>query len=202
MRFTVEAKLISLGNKSLSEVTASLSEDEFRHNFKHLRISNLIEFGRMVHAEMSALMEAARRGLAVQDGILVCTTFPCHMCARHIISAGIKVVYFIEPYPKSMAPEIYNDIIKIDACDDDVNVKGDHVFFQSYFGTAPKMFSRVFSMRKRKDELGYSLDFDEEKAQPVITPLSRSHLSSELIVSQTAKFIPFVTDEQAVFDDQ
>ena len=200
VKFMAESGLVSLGNKTVHEVTSSLSQDDLKNDFKHLRISNLIEFGRMVHAEMSALMEAARRGLAVQDGILICTTFPCHMCARHIISAGIKIVYFIEPYPKSMAPEIYEDIIKIDADDDEIKSNPEKVYFQSYYGTAPRIFNRVFTMSKRKDEMGYSIEFDENRAQPVIANLSRAHLSSELIVSQTANLIPIVNNEEAVFD--
>lgn len=200
IRFFDENKLMSLGNKSVEELISSLQEDDLRDRFKHLRISNLIEFGRMVHAEMSALMEAARRGLAVQDGILICTTFPCHMCARHIISSGIRKVFFIEPYPKSMTSEIYNDVIEIDP-DDDNGDDAHKVHFKSYYGTAPRMFGRVFAMAKRKDHLGYAIEFDEFKSKPITTPLSRSHLASELIVSQTAAFIPKIgdTDEDEVF---
>ena len=71
------------------------------------RVTSIIEFGRIVHAEMSAITDAARRGLSVRGATLYCTTFPCHMCARHIISSGIKRVVYIEPYPKSMAKELY-----------------------------------------------------------------------------------------------
>ncbi len=45
---------------------------------KHMdntRIMSVIEFGRCVHAEMSALMDAARRGVKVDDSILFSTTF-------------------------------------------------------------------------------------------------------------------------------
>lgn len=56
-----------------------------------------------MHAEMFAITDAARRGLSVRDATLYCTTFPCHMCARHIIASGIRKVVYIEPYPKSMA---------------------------------------------------------------------------------------------------
>jgi deoxycytidylate deaminase len=30
-------------------------------------------------------------------------SFPCHMCARHIIATGLREVVYIEPYPKSVA---------------------------------------------------------------------------------------------------
>jgi cytidine deaminase len=52
------------------------------------RIMNLIEFMRPVHAEMAALMEAARRGVSIQKGVLYVTTFPCHECARWALLPG------------------------------------------------------------------------------------------------------------------
>jgi deoxycytidylate deaminase len=52
-------------------------------------VADLLEFGRIVHAEMAAICDAAMRGVSIRDGTLFCTTFPCHMCARHVIAAGI-----------------------------------------------------------------------------------------------------------------
>ena len=58
------------------------------------RLMDLTEYGRVVHAEMSALCDAARLGRSVRDGVLYCTAFPCHNCTKHILAAGLgKVVY-------------------------------------------------------------------------------------------------------------
>jgi deoxycytidylate deaminase len=70
-----------------------------------------LEYGRIVHAEMGALADAARLGHMVKDGTLYCTTFPCHMCAKHIVAAGIEKVVFLEPYPKSLASDLHSDSI-------------------------------------------------------------------------------------------
>ncbi len=86
--------------------------------FEHARVGNLIEFGRVVHAEMNALVHAARRGLQVGDGRMYCTTFPCHVCARHIIGAGIAEVFYVEPYPKSLAVDLYPEAICLGVRDD------------------------------------------------------------------------------------
>ena len=40
------------------------------------RAASVLEFGRVVHAEMAAICDAARRGISVQDAVLYCTTFP------------------------------------------------------------------------------------------------------------------------------
>lgn len=203
MDFLSKNNLATFGNKSNDDLVKDLVFGDHKGDFKHLRISNLIEFGRMVHAEMGALMEAARRGLPVEGGILICTTFPCHMCARHIISAGIREVYFIEPYPKSMTSEIYEDMIDIDPNLDDSKIsKGNpKVLFNSFFGVAPKLFIQAFSMQKRKDQHGYALKFVENSAQPIISVLSRSHLGAELIVAQSARFLPKIADKERVFPD-
>jgi deoxycytidylate deaminase len=70
---------------------------------REAQLMDLIEFGRMIHAEMSAICDAARTGRSVRGATLYCTTFPCHMCAKHIVASGIKKVVYIEPYPKSYA---------------------------------------------------------------------------------------------------
>ena len=45
------------------------------------------------------------------------TTFPCHYCARHIVSAGIDEVQYIEPYPKSQAIGLHRDSIEPEKVD-------------------------------------------------------------------------------------
>ena len=53
-----------------------------------------------VHAEMNAILFAAKSGVGTQDSDLYVTFSPCLNCAKHIINAGIKNVYFIEMYEK------------------------------------------------------------------------------------------------------
>ncbi len=112
-------------------------------------ILNLIEFLRPVHAEMAALMSAARRGASVQGCTLFTTTFPCHECARHIVSAGISRLIFISPYSKSRVPELYDDSIAVDGQGD-----ATHVPFHAFVGIAPRQYLPLFSapLRKTRDD--------------------------------------------------
>lgn len=59
------------------------------------RVGDLLEFSRAVHAEMDALLSAGRKGASTVGTRLFVTTFPCHYCARHIVSAGVDEVQFI-----------------------------------------------------------------------------------------------------------
>jgi len=114
------------------------------------RLGNLIEFGRAMHAEMAAFMDAARRGAPVKGLMLYTTTFPCHECARHIVAAGIGRVVFIEPYPKSLAKYLHADAIGLEQA-----VPEGRVEFSPFVGIAPRLYMDVFAVsdtiRKKPD---------------------------------------------------
>ncbi|MDH5325602.1 MAG: anti-phage dCTP deaminase [Gammaproteobacteria bacterium] len=152
-----------LKSKKTGDEINSLAENVLSKDgiLKDSRIASIIEYGRIVHAEMSAIMESARRGLPIKGATLYCTTFPCHMCARHIIDAGIKRVVYIEPYPKSMAKQLY----KRSVCVDDDDADTDAVRFESFVGIAPRKYFELFQMTKRKDKFGYKLDWKPETSK-------------------------------------
>ncbi|GBU15900.1 tRNA-specific adenosine deaminase [Methylobacterium jeotgali] len=74
-------------------------------------VKDLIEYSRSIHAEMDALFSAARKGVSPVGTTLYCTTYPCHNCARHLVTAGVERVYYVEPYKKSLASELHSDAI-------------------------------------------------------------------------------------------
>lgn len=171
------------GGGGIDEAVKEVITGRYKEIFKDLRVSNLIEFGRVVHAEMSALMRAAQRGIAVGGGEIYSTTFPCHMCARHIISAGIGRVVYIEPYPKSMTAELYPEIVSIDAAPTVGDTSGEggmtRVSFEPFEGVAPPIFPVVFRMSKRKDRQGYTVDWSRASAVPKAFKLAESDLQIE-----------------------
>lgn len=128
--------------------------------FKGTRIDNLIEFGKIIHAEMAAISEAAKNGISIDNATLICTTFPCHMCSRHIISSGVKRVIYIEPYPKSMTWQLYSKVITT------VPTKG-KVLFTPFEGIGPNRYREFFENSSRKNkETGLVIDWKPRKAQP------------------------------------
>lgn len=74
-------------------------------------VKDAIEYSRAIHAEMTALLAAARSGASTVNASLYVTTYPCHNCARHLVAAGVSSVHFIEPYVKSLACELHSDAI-------------------------------------------------------------------------------------------
>ena len=126
------------------------------------QIMSLGEYGRTVHAEMAALLDAARRGTSIHGLNLFTTTFPCHNCAKHIVATGIKRVVYIEPYPKSLAKTLHGDSIAIEDCADN----GNKIIFEPFVGIAPKRYISLFSKTKRKDINGNPIVWDRAAAIP------------------------------------
>lgn len=52
----------------------------------------------VIHAEQNILSFCAKNGIRTNNTILYVTTSPCIECAKLIISAGIKKVYYLEKY--------------------------------------------------------------------------------------------------------
>ncbi|MBM3299317.1 MAG: dCMP deaminase family protein [Deltaproteobacteria bacterium] len=50
------------------------------------------------HAEVNALNQAARFGIALEGASLYCTLEPCNWCFKQLIQAGIRQIYFEHPY--------------------------------------------------------------------------------------------------------
>lgn len=145
---------------------------------KGTQLLNLLEFGRSVHAEMAALMDAARRGISVKTGTLYTTTFPCHLCAKHIIAAGIERVIYIEPYPKSKAKDFYSDSISADPIQHTQGL----VSLESFVGIAPRQYLELFEMRDpncRKTETGKVVDWSAHNIQPKIKRQMNTYLLLE-----------------------
>ena len=118
---------------------------------KTTRLRDLLEFSRSIHAEMDALISIARQGgTSVIGCYLYTTTFPCHICARHIIAAGISKVFYIEPYEKSLALELHDDAIIIDSEEEDTK-ENKIVQFLHFEGVSPRQFNNLFySQEDRK----------------------------------------------------
>ncbi|MDT8421873.1 MAG: anti-phage dCTP deaminase [Desulfuromonadales bacterium] len=152
---------------------------------KGTRVASLIEFGRIVHAEMNALMDATRQGTKVANATLYCTTFPCHMCARHIIAAGIKRVVFVEPYPKSMAEALYSDLAAID----ELNSTEQKVSFESFVGISPNKYDKLFAKGTRKTKDGYAIDWDTMRKTPTVDIFRESYVDSETVVTGSLESI-------------
>lgn len=136
----------------IAEVLSVLgvNETESLSKLADTQFMDALEYGRIVHAEMSAITDAARLGRTTKGAILFCTTFPCHMCAKHIVAAGLARVVFLEPYPKSLVADLHSDSIEVEAIDRGKYSHFKSVAFDHFFGVAPRRYRELFERGKRK----------------------------------------------------
>jgi dCMP deaminase len=64
----------------------------------HFHKGDHIELTTGIHAEAKLIAEAAAAGIALTGADLFVTDFPCPVCAKSIVYAGFKKVYFVKGY--------------------------------------------------------------------------------------------------------
>ena len=169
----------TLDQKSPNDLMNSILNGNDKEILKGTRILNVLEFGRSVHAEMAAISEAAKLGRSIKGSIMYVTTFPCHLCARHIVASGIQKVIYIEPYPKSLAGDLYDDSIVIDP----INTIEKRVIFQQFVGLSPRHFEELFGWSsKRKSQNGKVIDWANIKNKK---PKVHQDVMSSIMLEET-----------------
>ena len=154
----------------LDAIDPKLDKDTLmkRKEISDSQFMDALEYGRIVHAEMSAISDAARNGRAIKDTVLYSTTFPCHMCAKHIVASGIAKVIFLEPYPKSLASDLHSDSIEIENSDRGQYSKFPSVKFEHFFGVTPRRYRDLFERSKRKSNSGEFQQYKDGIKRPLI----------------------------------
>lgn len=59
------------------------------------------------HAEMNAIVQAARKGHIIDGGTAYVTNMPCTTCAKALIAAGIKRVVIFSDYHSTLATDFF-----------------------------------------------------------------------------------------------
>ena len=162
--------------KSAIEVCSDLLSFSGERSVAESRLMDLLEFGRIIHAEMSAISDSARKGLAIKGATLFTTAFPCHICAKHIVAAGIGRVVYLEPFPKSYATRLHKDSIHLGQ-----KAPPDKVAFSPFIGVSPFRYRDLFEKGKRKYK-GAAQEWHENRKRPLIEVYFPAYFKSEALV--------------------
>ncbi|MBS3904656.1 MAG: hypothetical protein KGZ39_04965 [Simkania sp.] len=150
------------------------------------KAKSLIEYSRAIHAEMDAIIALARTNLDTINKTLYCTTYPCHICARHIVASGIKRVVYVEPYEKSLAILLHGDAIH--QSEESSGREDKKVSFEMFEGVSPRRYSRFFSInRPRKDSGGKAIEYKIKDSGHVDPQHLDSYVDYESKVIQNLK---------------
>ncbi|MHA3183322.1 deaminase [Legionella pneumophila] len=139
-------------------------------------LNDSLDFHPCTHAEIAAIIDAAKLGISVRKSTLYTTTFPCHLCAKEIINAGISKVIYLEAYPKSKNKELYPKLI-----DFDPSHTSSLLPFCFYSGIGPKRFLYVYSVKNKKQSSEYPpliayerSNYYEKKEDDILDYLSKN----------------------------
>lgn len=64
-----------------------------------------------IHAEMNAIIWAARKGISIEDATIYVTLEPCSECSKNLIASGIKKIVYAKPYEHTHSDTISKFII-------------------------------------------------------------------------------------------
>lgn len=67
------------------------------------------ELCRGVHAEQNVIIQAARHGVNIRGSTLYCTNFPCSICSKMIINAGIKKIVYRDHYTDELSLKLLKE---------------------------------------------------------------------------------------------
>ena len=66
-----------------------------------------------VHAEQNALCDCAKRGVSCAESTAYVTHYPCIICARLLLAAGIKEIKYLEDYKNDELVKLFADQLKV-----------------------------------------------------------------------------------------
>ena len=157
------------------------------------KLRGLIEFSRSIHAEMHAILNAGKfSGARIVNGKLFVTTYPCHSCARHIVAAGIREVYYIEPYRKSLAIKLHGDAISERETD------AQKVRLLPFDGVAPGRYLDLFKVRPdTRKHNGVMIKISPKEAMPRLEKSMQAFPELEGLVVQSLARHNLITVEEA-----
>jgi len=67
------------------------------------------ELCRGIHAEQNAIVQAAAFGVSIRNSTLYCTHYPCALCSKLIINAGITRLVVAGDYPDDLSKALLEE---------------------------------------------------------------------------------------------
>ncbi len=96
-------------NGAPSGIKSCVEKGECLRRVKNVPSGTRAELCYAIHAEQNAIIQAARLGLSILGATMYCTHQPCVICSKMIVNAGIKKVWYKNPYPDEFAVQILTE---------------------------------------------------------------------------------------------
>ena len=66
-----------------------------------------------VHAEQNAICDCAKRGVSCEGATAYVTHYPCIICCRLLLAAGIKEIRYINDYKNDDLVKVFSDQLNV-----------------------------------------------------------------------------------------
>ena len=105
----VERRLLATGYNGAPSGVAHCDEVGCLREQMEVPSGQRHELCRGLHAEMNAIVQAARHGVCIEGATLYTTHHPCSMCAKMAINAGVRRIVCREDYPDDLGKELLRE---------------------------------------------------------------------------------------------
>lgn len=93
------------------DIDEMLIEYPYRDSYGNYK---LITKNNVIHAEVNAVLKAAKTGTSVDGSSLYLTLSPCLDCSKLILQAGVKRVVYLETYRNLDGPNFLKQFISVE----------------------------------------------------------------------------------------
>ena len=90
------------GLRHCEEVGCVRKENNIESGTRH-------ELCRGVHAEQNAVIQGAYFGVSIKGGTVYTTNFPCVLCAKILLNAGIEEIVYLNAYVDELSKQILDE---------------------------------------------------------------------------------------------
>ena len=101
--FVKDGKIIAQGYNNMTGGINDCSEVGCIREKLNIPSGHRREVCRAICAEQLAISEAARNGVELDGSVAYITTYPCHICAKLLVSSGVSEIVYDKDYPDELS---------------------------------------------------------------------------------------------------
>ena len=101
--FVRDGEIIAQGYNNMTGGVNDCAEVGCIRDIMHIPSGERREVCRAICAEQLAISEAARNGVEIDGCVAYITTFPCHICAKLLVSSGVSEIVYDKDYPDELS---------------------------------------------------------------------------------------------------
>ncbi len=104
-----DGKIIAQGYNNMTGGINDCTESGCIREILNIKSGERREVCRAICAEQLAISEAARNGVSLDGSVAYITTYPCHICAKMLVSSGISEIVYDKDYPDELSKKFIEE---------------------------------------------------------------------------------------------